>query len=73
MAYVFHGLGFDEADAVAFISPVEAPCLLVFITASEAVVVDAFVHFEIYSVYVDGIVHHAFVESVLGTYHASAL
>lgn len=55
-------------DTVARFTPSKAPGLVMHIASNEGMVVNPFYHFQIGAMYVDSIIHHAFVQTVAGNY-----
>ena len=63
-AHIVHGAAVQKAHLVAHVAPGKAPCLVVAVGAAQRVVVEAFGHFKVNAVHVDGIVHHALEHAV---------
>ena len=60
-----HGVRTNKLYLVSLSSPFKTPRLVMHVTSDDGVVVHAFHDTQIGAVYVDGIVHHSFVETVL--------
>ena len=64
LAHEFHRVRLDKLHIIAYISPLEAPCLSVHVSADQCAVVYALHHLEVCAVHVDSVVHHPFVQAI---------
>ena len=64
--YQFHGARMDELHGIPYPSPFETIRLRVHIPAYQGRVIHSSHHFQVSSMHIDSVVHHPFVQTILG-------